>query len=153
MNFFQNKIIIDFPYKVPHISETFVMNENSTYKVWMRIQTFKRKYQVLVTNLVHRLKWCLSDFLSLMLFFFMDKFWNDFATKKSFSFSLKFSNLAMNSENGYANKGWELNSWNLKIIVMLKCHLIFLFASFICWWNFYNVWKVNIQSMKENFNY
>jgi hypothetical protein len=31
----------------------------------------------------------------------------------------------MNSESGYANKGWELNSWNLKIIVMLKCHLIF----------------------------
>jgi hypothetical protein len=44
--------------------------------------------------------------------------------KKSFSFYFKFQ-ICQWTENGYANKGWELNSWNLKIIVMLKCRLIF----------------------------
>lgn len=40
LNFFQNINIINFPYKSTRIYETFVMNENLTCKVWMRIQTF-----------------------------------------------------------------------------------------------------------------
>lgn len=50
--------------------------------------------------------------------------------------------------NGYANKGLELNSWNLKINVMLKCHLIFC-LKFYMLMNFFIMYEKSISKVWE----